>query len=138
MIHPCVVITIITFSYIIYSIKSYRFEVIDELYNEKINKKDDVFKCVDVKHANGIDESTCCRVLVVDDVSRKTLANSKDFFSIKCLPSFIIAGCQKSGTTALSGTSLNNLFSELHTFTQCIIAFLTSHNFISFPTRKEV
>lgn len=70
----------------------------------------------DLTHEGGDADATsapvreCCRV--------GNAANS-DKFEVKCLPSFIIAGTQKSGTTVLS-------------------AFLANHPSVSFARKKEL
>ena len=56
------------------------------------NDREGNLRCREVK--SGGRRQTCCRVNDVED----------DFkFSIRCLPTFIIGGSQKSGTTALAG-----------------------------------
>lgn len=70
----------------------------------------DRFRCREIKsshHTTTSLRTTCC------------LQEDGDHSKIKCLPSFIIGGTQKSGTTALS-------------------AYLATHPQVSFPTRKEV
>ena len=59
--------------------------------------------------------STCCLI----DPARGLGKELSQLSRVKCLPSFIIGGTQKSGTTVLS-------------------AYLASHPAISFPAKKEV
>jgi hypothetical protein len=86
----------------------------DLLYNNVTSESNPV-KCKDIIVKYGInDKIQCCKIQ-----NKNNYEDDNNDIIIKCVPHFIIAGTQKSGTTALS-------------------AYLSSQSFISFSPRKEL